>query len=681
MSNPLLDTSLLGEDRLPRFDLLKPEHVLPAIRQLIGAYQSGLDTLLQNDRDLNWDELVERELDWTDRIAQAWSQVSHLSNVKDSDALRAVYREAMVLITQQQNERAQNERLYRAYRRLGGEKLDQKQQRLIELELRDFERSGVTLNDKKKQRYRELTEEMTQLSNRFSENVLDATYGWFKRIDDENQLRGLPKNEKNLLRNLAEKQHETGWLIDLSYPSYFAVMTYADDRALRETVHHAYVTRASDRGPNAGEWDNRPAMMRLLSLRQELAGLLGFSDYPDYAIAVRMAESAEQVRQFLEGLLVRARPAAERQFAELSEFAREQGGPDALQVWDVAYWSEKLRRQNYAISQEELQPYFAVPQVLDGLLDIAGRLFGLRFSDDASPPLWHRDVRYLTVSDSAGKAIGGLYLDLYARSDKRGGAWMDVCRSRRRTAQRVQTPIAFLCCNFSPPSAGQPSLLNFRDVETLFHEFGHCLHHVLTEVDWPPINGISNVEWDAVELPSQIMENWCLERESLLRFARHYRTEKPMPDPLYRKLWRSRNFQKAMQLVRQLEFAIVDMELHLEQAKPRPRPPQEIMDAVRARVAVAPSHSEDRFLNAFSHLFGGGYAAGYYSYLWAEQLAADAFERFRDEGLMNASIGASLRREILAAGASRPALESFVAFRGRSPSIEPLLASYDIRDV
>ena len=677
MENPLLDLS-----GLPRFGEISPHHVLPAIDQLLADYRTGLDRIGQRQAEPGWGSLVDAETRLADRLMRAWSAVSHLSRVQDSPELRSVYSEALQAITRHSSERSQNQDLFQAYQNLSRSEwftgLAGPQQQLIKNELRDFHRAGVDLSAKDRARYRELVDQLSRLGNQFSENLLDATNGWKKLIDQADDLAGLPDNELNLLAGLAQQSGEDGWLVNLSFPSYNAVLTYANDRQLREMVYQAYVTRASDQGPNAGQWDNGPLIGEILAAQHELANLLGFDNYPEYALEIRMAVSPEQVMEFLNALLERARPVARQQFEELGEFARQQGGPGQLQAWDLAYWSEKLRQQRYAISDKQLRPYLAVDRVIEGLFTMVRQLYGVRMKTNPEVAVWHPDVHYVDLLDESNQVIGGIFLDLYARDDKRGGAWMDICQSRLCIGQEQQMPVAFLSCNFPPATGHSPSLLGFRDVETLFHECGHCLHHLLTEIDWPQVNGISGVEWDAVELPSQIMENWCIEKPVLDSFTRHVDTGQPLPDDLYQKLWNSRHFQKAMQLIRQLEFAIADMRLHVEYDPGKPADPNHVMEQVRQAVAVTPSPAYNRFLNGFSHLFNGGYAAGYYSYLWAEQLSEDAFQRFREEGLFNAETGRSFRREILAVGSSRPAAESFRAFRGREPDIEPLLASYDV---
>ena len=679
MQNPLLD-----HQSLPLFGQIKPEHVVPAMKVSLQEYQNGLNALLDSGNSLDWTGLVEREIGWSEEVSQSWAPVSHLNGVQDSEALREVYEESLQLLVAQDSERGQNRALFEAYKKLELSDefatLSAAQQRIIKNELRDFHRAGVDLDDADRKRHRELIEQLSQLSTNFTKNVLDATRGWHRMIEDEAELKGLPETELGLLEQLAQSAGKTGWMINLSHPSYIAIMTYADNASLRQGVYEAHTTRASDQGPNAGTWDNSNVIRDVLSARHELAGLLGFENYAGYALDVRMAESPGKVMEFLETLATRAVPEARRQFAELEQYARENGGPASLNAWDVAYWSEKQRQDGYAVSDEILRPYFALPSVLEGLFIVAERLFGIRFKSDESVPVWHEDVRYFWLLSSAGERIAGIYMDLHARDEKRGGAWMDVCRSRRRTTDALQLPVAFLTCNFPPAIADKPALLSHYEVTTLFHEAGHCLHHTLTQIDYPQVGGINGVEWDAVELPSQIMENWCWEKPALDSFAKHYETGEALPEELFDAMQAARKFQKAMMLVRQLEFALTDMHLHLDYDPANPLDPTQVLNNVREQVAVVSVPDYYRMLHGFSHIFGGGYSAGYYSYLWAEQLSSDAFERFRVEGIFNTQTGAELRREILEVGGSRPALESFIAFRGRPPKADALLSSYGIGD-
>ena len=679
MRNPLLDSS--RPHHLPDFPAIRPEHIVPALENLLQAYRSGVEDRFADAAAPHW-SIVEAEVEWADAVARAWSPVSHLKAVADSEALREAYNVGLERLTEHQNWRQHHRGIYRAYHRLRDStdfgSLDPVQQRIVDLELRDFHMEGVDLDPEDQQTYRERVLRLSQLGSQFSENLLDATQAWSLHLDTPDRLAGLPKAERNMLKQHAEARGLEGWLVDLSEPSYRAVMTHAQDRELRQEVYRAYVTRASDQGPNAGQWDNAPVIDEMLALRHRLARLLGFDNWVEYALARRMAETPEAVLTFLQELAARARPAALEQFADLEAFARSHGAELPLQAWDIAFWSESYRQAELRLSEEELKPYFPMGRMLEALRHIAGELFGVRLVRDAEVATWHPDVRFYWLEDDDGSRIAGIFMDLFARKGKRGGAWMDVCLSRRRAGGETQRPVAYLTCNLAPPTDEQPSLLTHHDLQTLFHEFGHCLHHLLTEIDWPQVNGINNVEWDAVELPSQLFENWCWEDSLLSRYAHHYQTDEPLPNDLKERLLRSHRFQKALFLVRQLEFALCDLRLHLEYDPDRPAAPRQVLDEVRERIAVVTVPEWNRFLNSFSHIFGGGYSAGYYSYLWAEELAADAWGKFRERGVLSPEAGQAFRREILAVGASRPTLDSFVAFRGRPPEPEPLLDSYGL---
>jgi oligopeptidase A len=636
---------------------------MPALEGMLETYRSG-------------------ELDWADDLSRAWSPVSHLNSVADNEDLREAYNAGLERLTEHANWRQQHRGIFGAYQALRESpefaSLSPVQQRIVDLELRDFFLAGVALPEEEQAVYRQLVLRMSKFGAKFGENLLDATRAWTRHYEDVSCLKGLPEAELNMLAGLARSHGKEGWLVDLSHPSFNAVMTHAEDRELRKEVYEAYVTRASDCGPTAGQWDNAPLIAELLSLRHQLARLLGFDNYVGYALSRRMAESPAVVLSFLEGLADKALPAAKEQFSRLVAFVESQEAALPLQAWDIAYWSERYRQRELKLSDEVLKPYFPLQRMLDALFHTAGRLFEICLVRDDSIASWHEDVRYYWLQDDEGRRFAGLFMDLFARKDKRGGAWMDVCLSRRKMEDGPQLPVAYLTCNFASPVDDQPCLMTHDDVQTLFHEFGHCLHHMLTVIEWPQVNGINNVEWDAVELPSQLLENWCWEDEILARFARHHKTGQEMPADLKDRLLRSRHFQKAIVLVRQLEYAICDLRLHLEYDPERPRNPQEVLDEVREQLAVLPVPDWNRFLNGFSHIFGGGYSAGYYSYLWAEQLAADAWDRFRQEGAFRPETGKALRAEILAVGGSRPAMESFIAFRGRPPEPGPLLASYGL---
>ena len=666
---------------LPDFAAIKAEHIVPALQGLVGDYQAGVEQWIDSKAPGDW-SFVEAEIEWSDAIENAWSPVSHLNSVADESELRKAYNQGLELLTEHRTWRQQHRGIYSIYEGLRNSaeyvKLSGDQQRIIELELRDFHLSGVDLDEESRAEYRDLVLRISKLGTQFQENLLDATHGWTWHLTQAEDLQGLPDTELRMLAESARVHDKEGWLVDLSYPSYAAIMTYAEDLELRHRLYQAFVTRASDQGPNAGEWDNTPVIEELLALRHRLAQVLGFDNYVEYALSTRMATTPRKITEFLTGLAEQAVPAARSQLQELEEFAAQQGAQLPLEPWDMGFWSERYRQAELKLSDEQLKPYFPLEAMISALFHICGRIFGISMEPDPQVPVWHEDARFYWLHDTDGQRVAGMYMDLYARKQKRGGAWMGVCRSRRQSPEGLQLPVAYLNCNFAPPADGHPSLLTHYDVQTLFHEFGHCLHHMLTVVDWPQINGINNVEWDAVELPSQLLENWCWEEDLLDGFAHHYQTGEALPAKLKKRLLRSHRFQKAIMLARQLEYAICDLRLHLEYLPERPRSPLEIMAEVREDYAIVKAPDWNRFLHSFSHIFGGGYSAGYYSYLWAEQLAADAWERFLIEGAFNPETGASLRREIYSVGASRPAMESFIAFRGREPEAAALLKSYGL---
>ncbi|MEC9306391.1 MAG: M3 family metallopeptidase, partial [Pseudomonadota bacterium] len=552
------------------------------------------------------------------------------------------------------------------------------QQRTVDNALRDFRLAGVDLPADKKARYGEIQSRLSTLSNQFSNNVLDATQAWHKDIQDRDALAGVPESALETLKALADAKGVDGYRITLDFPSFFPIVSYADSRELREEVYTAFVTRASDQGPNAGKFDNASILEEILALRQELARLLGFDTYADYSLTTKMADSPAQVLDFLEDLARRAKPQAQEEFAELSAYARDELGIETLNPWDVAYVSEKLREARYAISQEQLRPYFPAPRVVDGLFQVVERLYHVQVKEDSSAPSYHDDVRFFRITEQ-GKPIAGFYLDLYAREGKRGGAWMADCRVRRKTENGVQLPVAFLTCNFTAPVGGKPALLTHDEVTTLFHEFGHGLHHMLTKQDVADVSGINGVAWDAVELPSQFMENYCWEREGLDLLAKHVDTGEPLPDVLFERLQAAKNFQSAMGMVRQIEFSLFDLRLHHELEAPSASDVQTLLDDVRRQTSVVPVVDFNRFQNSFSHIFAGGYAAGYYSYKWAEVLSADAWSAFEEAGIFDPDTGQRFREEILEQGGARDAAELFRAFRGREPSVEPLLRHSGIR--
>ena len=670
MTNPLLEQA-----GLPLFSKIKPEHVEPAIDQLLADNRRRIDDLLDNAEQPSWDNLVEPIEEWEDHLERIWSPVSHMNAVTNSEELRAAYNACLPKLSDYGTEMGHNERLFLAYKAVAehAKDLDDAQRKVLDNALRDFHLSGVDLAPDKKQRFKEISQELSSLTSKFSENVLDASNAWSKQIDDAEALAGLPQSAVDLAKHTAEQRDEKGWLLTLDFPSFFPVMTYADDAALRREVYQAYQTRASDQGPHAGQFDNSDAMERILALRHEQSQLLGFANYAERSLARKMARSTDEVMHFLHDLAARSKPQAEREFAELRAFAAQEYAADELEPWDVAYYSEKLRQHRHSISQEEVKPYFPAPRVIAGMFEVVGRLYGVDFHEVGGIETWHPDVRFYEIRDLDGSLRGQFYFDLYARQNKRGGAWMGDCQTRMKTRSVEQIPVAYMVCNFSPPVGDRPALLTHDEVETLFHEFGHGLHHMLTRVDYAAIAGISGVAWDAVELPSQFMENFCWEREALDLFAAHFESGERIPDDLYRRMLAAKNFQSGMTMVRQLEFALFDFRIHREYDPERGGRVYEILDEVRDEVAVFRPPAWSRFAHAFSHIFAGGYAAGYYSYKWAEVLSADAFSLFEENGIFDQSTGRSFLNNILEQGGSKDAMELFVAFRGREPQIDALL--------
>ncbi len=670
MLNPLLD-----QPGLPAFTRIRPEHVEPAIDARLAECRAGISRLTAEVAVPTWENFVEPLEELDDRLSRTWSPVGHLNGVMNSEALRAAYNVCLPKLSEYGTEVGQNEDLFRGYQAVAAaEHLDPTQRKLLDNALRDFHLSGVDLPKDKKERYKAVSQELSQLTAKYAENLLDATNAWSRLITDESRLAGLPESALALARQTAAGRGQDGWLFTLDMPSYIPVMTYADDRDLRFEVYEAFGTRASDQGPHAGRWDNGEIMERILALRHELAELLGFVNYAERSLATKMAPSPDAVLAFLNDLADRSLPQAQRELDEVRAFAREHHGADHLEPWDIGYYSEKLRVHRYQISQEELRPYFPVSRVLTGLFGVAERLFGVTIAEVSGFETYHPDVRFFEIRDGDTRQLRGqFYLDPFARPDKRGGAWMDVCTNRFHAAGYDQIPVAYLVCNFTPPVGEKPSLLTHTEVETLFHEFGHGLHHLLTRVDYPAVAGINGVAWDAVELPSQFMENWCWERAPLDLFAAHWETGAPLPAALYERMTAAKNFQSAMQMVRQLEFALFDFRLHLEYDPARGGRIYEILEEVRDRVAVIRPPAFNRFAHGFSHVFAGGYAAGYYSYKWAEVLSADAFSLFEERGIFDPAAGRAFKENILEKGGSRDAMVLYADFRGREPTTDALL--------
>jgi oligopeptidase A len=661
---------------LPAFSCIRAADIEAQLDRLLEDNRRTLKTLLLQG-DPIWDSLIAPLEEMEDRLNRFWSPVNHLHAVADNDDLRRAYNACLPKLTDYTTELGQNTELFAACRHIadGPEYscLDRAQKKIIDNMLRDFRLSGVDLDEASKAEFRSLQQQLSRTQTRFEENLLDATHGWSKHVADLSQLRGLPPSAIALAEQNAREQDRDGWVLTLDIPSYLPVMQYAEDASLRREMYQAYVTRASNLGPDAGQWDNSGPMVEILSLRNRLAAVLGFASYAEYSLARKMAESPATVLEFLRRLVDHARPVALREYGELKAFARCIGDVDDLKAWDLAFYAERLRRDKFDFSQEELRPYFPVPQVIDGLFQVVNKLYGIAIQERRGVDAWHPDVTFYDIFDHSGVLRGSFYMDLYARNHKRGGAWMDECLVRKHSDGSIQIPVAYLTCNFTPPVGGDPSLLTHDEVTTLFHEFGHGLHHMLTLIDYPGVSGINGVPWDAVELPSQFLENWCWERESLDLFARHYRSGAPLPHDLLEKMQQARNFQSGMHMVRQLEFALFDFRLHAEARDRDSDGIQALLEEVRHEVAVVIPPDYNRFQHSFSHIFAGGYAAGYYSYLWAEVLSADAFSKFEENGIFDRSTGEQFLHTILEQGGARDPMELFIEFRGRKPRIDALL--------
>jgi oligopeptidase A len=662
---------------LPRFKDLSVAERGHDIERLIEDNRASLETLLANQRHYSWRETLQPLEDLNDRLNKAWSPLSHLHGVADSTEIRQTYNEVLPKLSSYHTDLMQHQDLYAAYRAVAASRefarLGAAERRIVNNALRDFRLSGADLPEHQRAQFKALKEQLSRLQTKFEENLLDATQGWFKHIEDQQQLSGLPESALALAKQAAEQRGLTGWVFTLDFPSYQPLISFADDRDLRYEMYYAFTTRASDQGPHNRQFDNSTVMEEILACRQRLAGLLGFNNYAEYSLATKMADNPEQVTGFLNDLAARSTPTARQEYAELVEFASKQLGIADLTAWDFGYASEKLRQQRYAISQETLRPYFPAEHVLAGLFAVVGRLFGLKVTAREGVDTWHRDVRVYDVNDSDGLLRGLFYLDLYARANKRGGAWMDECVVRKARNGHVQVPIAYLTCNFSPPVGDQPALLTHTEVITLFHEFGHGLHHMLTVIDQLSVAGINGVPWDAVELPSQLMENWCWEYEALQLLSAHVEDGRAIERELFERLQAAKNFQSGMQMMRQLEFALFDFRLHMEDQTMTNAEIKDLLTDIRKQVAVFEPPDFNRFQHGFSHIFAGGYSAGYYSYKWAELLSADAYSKFEERGVFDRITGTEFLHSVLEQGGAREPMELFVEFRGREPRIEPLL--------
>jgi oligopeptidase A len=672
-----INNPLLANTELPLFSQIQPEHVEPAIDALLAEARATVTKQLAANQNYTWDNLIE-PLDVADnKLNKAWSPVSHMNSVINSDALRDAYNACLPKLSAYATEMGQNEDLFNAYNAIanGSEyaALSIAQQKIINNALRDFKLSGIGLDKDKKQRFKEISQELSKLASNFEENLLDATNAWNKLLTNESDLAGLPASALAQAKQTAELASQNGWMITLQFPSFHAVMTYADSRSLRQEHYEAFSTRASDQGPQAGKWDNSPLMEKIMALRHEKALLLGFKNFAELSLATKMAEKPDDVLHFLEDLAVKSLSQAKQDLAELRAFAEANYGINDLQPWDVGYYSEKMRQHFYQLSQEEVKAYFPITTVLPGLFSVVEKLYGLKISEITAFDTWHPDVRFFEIHDQDQQLRGKFFLDLYARPKKRGGAWMDDCVGRKKNRDTLQIPVAYLTCNFTPPTGNDPALLTHDEVTTLFHEFGHGLQHMLTKIDYLGVSGINGVEWDAVELPSQFMENWCWEQESIQLLSGHYQTGEKLPDSLFNKMLAAKNFQAGMVMVRQLEFSLFDFKIHLNYDPAVGGRIYETLNEVRRQVAVIIPPSFNRFAHGFSHIFAGGYAAGYYSYKWAEVLSSDAFSLFEEKGIFNQEAGKSFLNNILETGGSENAMDLFVKFRGRKPTIDALL--------
>jgi len=670
-----LTISIPVNQPLPAFSTIKPEEIESTLDQKLTENRQCIDELLQNTKqpDASFLNALEQ---WDDELNQLWSPISHLHGVKNSSELREAYSACLPKLTQYATEMGQNKNLFNAYQTLAGsdayQQLSIAQQKAVDNALRDFKLSGIALEKNQQLRFGDIKKRLAELSTQFSNNVLDATQGWYKHIDNVNDLTGVPESALQNYRQAAQTKALEGYVISLDIPAYLPVMQYCDNAALRQEMYTAYTTRASDQGPNAGQWDNSPLMDEILSLRHELSLLLGFDNYAQRSLATKMSDTPQQVEEFLLDLANKSLPVARQDFAELETFANGLGVM-RLEAWDVPYYSEKLRLQKYALSQEELRPYFPADKVIDGMFSIIGKLFDLEFVQLFDFDSWHSEVKFFHVLRD-GNVIAKFYLDMFAREQKRGGAWMADCRVRRKLLTgETQLPVAFLTCNFTPPSEATPSLLTHNEVTTLFHEFGHGLHHMLTEIDCAAVSGINGVAWDAVELPSQFLENWCWEKEAIPLISKHYQTGEVLPDCMLEKMLAAKNFQSGLMMTRQLEFALFDMKMHGEYNPNQPESIQTVLDQVREKLAVYSTPEFNRFQHGFGHIFAGGYAAGYYSYKWAEVLSADAFSKFETDGIFNRSTGGKFLTDILQKGGSEEPSVLFYNFMGREPNVDALL--------
>lgn len=666
-----------NQSMLPRFRDIDPAKIEPNIGELLAKNRQKLNSLLSQSHAYTWDNLMQPLEDMGDELSKAWSPVGHLHSVLQSEELRKAYNAVLPHLTEYHTEISQNVDLFKAISSIADSKdfanLNPAQRKIIENDIRDFKLAGIHLAADKKSRLAELQQQLSQLTTKFSENLLDATNAWIYHTTDAAALEGLPQQAMQLAKDNAKQRKLEGYVLTLDYPSYSTAIKFLRNRELRKTIYEAYATRASDVGPNAGKWDNANIMESTLKIRHEIAQLVGFKNYAEYSLATKMAKTPKEVLGFLNDLVVRSKPIAEEEYQQVIKEAAKDGLKE-VEVWDISYYSERLQLAEFDFTQEDFRPYFPIQKVLNGLFALVNKLYGITIREQNDIETWHPDAHFYAIYDHTGELRGGFYIDLYARPQKRDGAWMDECRTRRRSQQNgLQYPVAYLTCNFMPPVDNQQALLTHDDVLTLFHEFGHCLHHMLTKVDYPSVAGINGVPWDAVEFPSQFMENYCWEKESLALIAGHYQTGAPLPEDLYQKMIAAKHFQTGLQMVRQLEFSLFDFRLHLEFNPTLSGQIQATLDDVRRQTSVIHAPAFNRFQNSFSHIFAGGYAAGYYSYKWAEVLSSDAYAKFEEKGIFDQNTGRSFMENILEIGGVRDPMASFIAFRGREPTIDALL--------
>ena len=672
MTNPPFN-----RDLLPRFKDIDPDKIESMIRQLLEKNREQVDRLVSQPGPFTWDNLMQPLEEMGDELNKLWSPIGHVHSVMESESLRKAYNQALSLLTEYHTQISQNKKLFQAISDIANgpdfTKLSAAQRKIIENDIRDFKLAGIHLSAEKKERLAELQKQLSLLTTKFSENLLDAVNGWMLHITDAKQIAGLPPQALQLAIDNAKQRGVDGYVFTLDYPSYSTALKSLRNRELRKTLYEAYSTRASDQGPNAGKWDNTPVIADIMKVRHEIAQLVGFKNYAEYSLATKMAKTPEEVMTFLQDLLTRSKSMAQEEYQEVVALAKKDG-ITIIEVWDIAYYSEKLQEAVFNFSQEDLRPYFPIDKVLNGLFSLVNKVYGLTIRKEEGVEVWHPNVTFFSIYDDKNEIRGGFYIDLYARPHKRDGAWMDDCRTRRRlNGKGIQYPVAYLTCNFMPPVGNQPALLTHDDVLTVFHEFGHCLHHMLTKVDYPSVAGINGVPWDAVEFPSQFMEYYCWEKQSLSLIAQHYQTGEPLPEDLYEKMIAAKHFQTGLQMMRQLEFSLFDFRIHLDYDPAKTGQVQSILNEVRKAGSVMPVPAFNRFQNSFSHIFAGGYAAGYYSYKWAEVLSADAYSKFEEKSIFDRATGKSFMENILEVGGVRDPMASFIAFRGREPKIDALL--------